>query len=621
MADMGKLRVAWRLGRLPYPEIIAVLGGVIFLVQALIFAHHRLPNLDEGAYLYKGLLLARGDYVPFQPYGLWINKMYLSFYIWGWVQLLFSPGLLAPRTLAVALSLLSVWGVWILARRLGNRWLAALAVLVLALNPTLISIYSTARSQVLVLCMLIWVLVLTLGEKRPLWQVLIGSVLAGVMILTRENMVFVLPFLIGYNFWQHGRKTGLFALIALLIILIAGHLLFWPEILMLWRKWLPFHKLLPAIPGTSLDIGKAGITEAVVATILARLQSFSQGFRNHLIPVASALVSLLLWPRKKAWRSPAQFREAVFLALVFFTLFISHGWASLSNDYCVFCFTDYLAFFAPLGLLLLVVTLSSLNRSPAPLTRVLCFLSIPVVCITLGFSLFEQIGNSLVHFPIPRLRDGQFLPGWATLGEALVNKWGIPTDQSRMFLPVLAGLGAGLILLLAFTLLHRRIRGVGGFKPAAFIVLGSLALGAALLPAFTWPYAEPLCRSDVISFYESIGTQLTEVAPPGTRIYLDGSRTAVPLLYTQGLEILLPQLNDKYSFRTGGDPDQVLRSGYWNEQVAHAWLIKSDLLLIEYQRLSRWQERLASNEYEEIPLSSEPCSCTDEARLYLFRRK
>ena len=105
MADRNNNKTSHWLGRIQVPELLALLGLILYTIQALVYAHLLLPNLDEGSYLYKGYLLAEGVYKPFQPYGFWINKMYLSFFIWGWVQALFAPGLLAPRYAAVFLSL------------------------------------------------------------------------------------------------------------------------------------------------------------------------------------------------------------------------------------------------------------------------------------------------------------------------------------------------------------------------------------------------------------------------------------------------------------------------------------------------------------------------------------
>ena len=151
--------------------IASAVGLAAYLAISLIFSQIRFPNLDEGAYLYKGLQFAEGNYRPFQAYGFWTNKMYLPFYFYGWIQLLFKPGLLAPRLLAVVLGTMSVAGLWIVIRRISNDYFAAIAVWAMALNATMVSIYSIGNSQVVVICELIWIMVLVLGENRKLWQI------------------------------------------------------------------------------------------------------------------------------------------------------------------------------------------------------------------------------------------------------------------------------------------------------------------------------------------------------------------------------------------------------------------------------------------------------------------
>ena len=48
--------------------IISFIGAFVYLVQAWNFAHNQASVLDEGLYLFKGLLFARGQYFPFQDY-------------------------------------------------------------------------------------------------------------------------------------------------------------------------------------------------------------------------------------------------------------------------------------------------------------------------------------------------------------------------------------------------------------------------------------------------------------------------------------------------------------------------------------------------------------------------
>jgi hypothetical protein len=621
MANRNSGRTTQRLARIQLPEYLALLGVILYLVQAIVYAHIRLPNLDEGSYLYKGYLLAKGVYKPFQPYGLWINKMYLSFFIWGWVQAVFVPGLLAPRYIAVLLSVLTLIGLWIVSRRMGNRWLASIAVWVLVLNPTLISIYSTARSEVLIICMLTWVLVLSLGTERPAWQIFASAILAGIMILTRENMVFILPLLILYVFWQHGRKKGFLALFTIIIVLVVGHIIYWPEIMYLWERWLPANLLhflgLVAKP----DIGISVLKLAQPASFVTRLHSLSQAIRIHYIPFIGSLLVLFLWPKRESWQTPAHFRTAVFLAFLFFTLLVSHAWASLGDNYCVYCFKDYIAFWGNVGLLLVIVSIGAWNKTPSILPKAVIITTLLVFTTATGYALFEKIGSSLLNFPLPRLRDWHILPGWATLWQVLNNKYHIDYWDARAYTPAIAGLAVGILLLIISLKIYRYLPQRKAMNLTSFIAYGFLVLGVILLPVLAWPYDEPLCRSDVISSYEQIGAQLASIAPSGTKIYLDGSLATIPLLYTRGADILLPQLNDIYSYKIGGDPDQVLRNGFWNEQIGLQWRDTADVFVIGADRISRWRDYLTPNKFEQIPMSPDLSSCKTDGNILLFKRK
>jgi len=616
----SKRAIQWLTG-IQLPELLALLGVILYLVQAVVYAHIRLPNLDEGSYLYKGYLLATGVYKPFQPYGFWINKMYLSFFIWGWVQVVFAPGLLAPRYIAVFAGALTLLGLWIASRRMGNRWLAAIAVWVLALNSTLISIYSTARSEVLIICMLTWVLVLSLGADRPTWQIVASSILAGIMTLTRENMVFVLPLLILYIFWQHGRKKGFLALLAIIIVLAVGHIIYWPGIMYLWERWLPSSILTLLRQGAGPDIGKSAVALIPNLSLASRLDSLSQAIRIHFIPFIGSLIVLLLWPKRESWRTPAHFRAAIFLALLFFTLLITHAWASLGDNYCVFCFKDYIAFWGNVGLLLIVVSIGAWNKTPSIITRAAIIALLLTVTTAIGYSLFEKIGSGLLNISVPRIRGGHILAGWANIWQVLNNKFNIAYADARAYTPAVAGLAIGILLLIISSIIYRHHPRWKTMNLACFTAYGLIILGMILLPIMAWTYDEPICRTDVISSYEQIGSQLAKIAPPGTKIYLDGSLTDVPLLYTRGAILLLPQLNDKYSYRIGGNPDQVLRNGFWNEQIALSWRDTADVFVIGEDSFPAWRDYLTSSKFEQINLPPDLFSCNTDANIFIFKRK
>jgi hypothetical protein len=157
------------------------------------------PGHDPGrGHTWFWAFIATGQYWPFQDYGPWTNHMPLAFLIPGYAQVLFGPGLRTGRYLAVFLAALMLLGLWITVRRMGGRWWAAGALVAVALNPAGIKIYSLAISEVLIACMLVWVLALILGEDRPTWQVILGSFLAGLVGLSRLNLVPAVPVIFAY---------------------------------------------------------------------------------------------------------------------------------------------------------------------------------------------------------------------------------------------------------------------------------------------------------------------------------------------------------------------------------------------------------------------------------------
>jgi 4-amino-4-deoxy-L-arabinose transferase-like glycosyltransferase len=603
--------------RIPLPEILAVSGLILYLVQSLIFIHIRLPNLDEGAYLLKGLLFARGVYIPFQPYGVWMNKMYLSFTIWGWLQALIKPGLLVPRYFTVLLGGLTVAGTWVVARRFSNRWLAAVAVWVIALNPTLISTYSIANSEILVIFELVMILVLCLGEHRPVWQLVTGSLLAGLMVLTRENMVFVLPILIAYLFWQNGRKVGFIALGSCALVLIVGHAIFWPEIMNLWTHWIPSSIMDLFQPPAALTIDNTSST----LTWFQRLQSLALSLRTYFIPFVGSIIALILWPRKKLWTSETHFRTALFLAVTFFVLLVTHAAATLGKDYCVFCLTTYFGFWGITGTLFLIITFGALNRNPALVLKILIILLLIVASGLIWYSFFEQIGAGLLTLPVPRMRAGSFQPGWTTLWPILRDRFQMDYTNARRIVSALMGVAAGgaLIVLLwvIFRKLVQKIKMNLGYL-AGVIFLG---LGFLLTPLFAWPDPQSVCKGDVLGLLENSGEKLAQFIPEGSKVYLNGDFASLPLLYLKDETILPGQINQAYSRRNNDDSDLLLQNGLWNKQMARDWRDGSNVFIIGENYLSIWQEYFKENSFEEIPVSFQLPFCPDGSSLYIFTRK
>ncbi len=180
-------------------EITALAGVLVYIIAAFRDAHNKLSFLDEGLYLFKGLLFATGQFTPFQDFGVWTNHMPLAFLIPGQIQEWFGAGLRTGRYFSIFLSILMLIGLWLTVKGLSGKWWAAGAIWAYALNPAAVKLYTIAISQAIIACMFVWMLFFCLGKEKRIWQLIIAGAISGLMILTRENMVPVFPILISIS--------------------------------------------------------------------------------------------------------------------------------------------------------------------------------------------------------------------------------------------------------------------------------------------------------------------------------------------------------------------------------------------------------------------------------------
>jgi hypothetical protein len=592
---------------------VALIGLAVYFVQSIIFAHTTVSNLDEGAYLLKGFLFATGKYHPFDT-GISTNKAPLAFLIPGYAQLLFGPGLRTGRYLAVFFGVMTVLGTWVAARRIGGKWLAAGTVWVFAFSPMIIKIYSGGATQSTIACLLAWSLALSLGEKRPLWQLVLSGFLAGLTMLVRQNMLPFLPLLAVYAFWQHGRKAfGL--LISGLVVVAAVHIMYWPEILQLWY-WVPFIKL----PAHTIYSG-GGVTVWRPEIYLdSRLLSIFQAVRFHFVALIGSIISILLWPKLSNWKSRSDFRMSVFLLLLFWGLFYMHAMASVGQEYCVYCFTPYIAFFNVAGILLVVVSINSWNWRPSLPVQILLIAGLLVVFAGMGFSAFEDIGLSLLKLPAPRIHGFGILPGFVTWWDILSNKFNASRNSAMRYASIAFGLSAGVFIMLIGYILWRRVWRDSSVKFAAFFAAFVLVLEIVISPVLHGSAGTKDCTSDVILANEQIGEHLKSIIPPGSLVYWNGGLSVAPLLYLRGVNIFPPQINDGYSFVSHGDTAELFRFGYWNEEMDAEWRATADFFIIEEWRYNGWKDFLNPRQFVEFARSPVGTSCLDGSTLRIFRR-
>ena len=594
---------------------------VVSLYLAFFYTHQQPSQLDEGAFLVKGYYFVTGQYTPFQEYGFWTNKMPLSFYVPGLAQALFSPGLQTGRYFSIFLFLSSLAALWMLIRRLRGKWWALLGVAVFGLNPTLIMINVKANSQVVAVFFLSWALFFLLGEDRKPWQVAVGSFLCAMVVLTRQNLVFLLPFVVIYAFWLHGRHAGWSALAGAGIPMLALHVIYYPDIFWIWMEWMPA-SIRNLIGFVLLEGGGSGVWNPRV-DFLDRASSFFMTIRFHFFSLLGVFLACILLIKKKAWKSRFEWRMVFMLCLLFVSLFGIHAWASLTKNYCVFCFAGYVSFFIPLGLVISLLALSSLVEKRINLSPVGVAAAIVLIVPGLFFGSISTVGRWVVRLPAPRFKGGRMLSGNTELGILFSNRFGWDADQALQVVPPLFGLACAAVLILLLWVLYRmafrnRQVGLGYFLTVSFFGLAVLFTPTHLLGQSA---NDNTCGADILAAYESAGEHLAEVVPPGASVYWNAGSVVTPLIYITHANPHPPQLNGIYSFRQGGDRDLLEKKGFYNEESGEIWRQQDDIFLISERYFSQfWREFLDAEHFVEHNATNAVNPCQPDSAIRIFER-
>jgi hypothetical protein len=227
-----------------------------------------------------------------------------------------------------------------------------------------------------------------------------------------------------------------------------------------------------------------------------RLTSFFMAVRFHFLAVLGVVATLLLWPKRQAWKSETHFRASVFLMILFVLLFLLHAWASLGlnpqshdamgKNYCVFCFHLYLGFFSFVGLILIAASASSWRLQMHGLLQPLVAVFILIITTGIGFAAFDELDDQLLPLldtKVQQMEGLRFLPEQVRLKKVLRERSGLTHKEfdqlSRRVLPAAAGFlfGVGVLLITIFVSLANRK--AGWFPGASYGVLILFTLLAA----------------------------------------------------------------------------------------------------------------------------------------------
>ena len=603
--------------------ILTIASIVFMLVRSIQYADILPARLDESLYLYKGYLFAKGVYSPFEPYGLRTNKNPLSFLIPGWFQLLFGAGLHSGRIFSILLGLLTIIAIGFLVKKFTrNNWITTFAVSTIALNPFYAWIFAQFVSQSLVAALLAWMLVFTLGKDKPLWQILVGTLLSVLIVQIRQNMLPIIPFVILYTYWEEGKKAGRISLISGLAAFAVMTAIYWPGIV---------RNYFEVIPGTVSSLVRnfiflpnleQPITTYSVQTI-ERVLAFTQGVRTHYVEILGIVLAIVfIFSRPKA--KIKNFKAIVFLIITFSVLFLAHMWAAIFNDYCVFCFSNYLAFFGIIGIILFSLILFDGMDAPfSSFWNILGVISILLICIAAGFSIHQDSGHSLMELTVPRIKDLKIAPGSVELWTLLANKYGLNYDQLEMIIPSAFGFITGLLIVAIAALARKINRNSVSFLSISFLFVA--LLGSPLtfqMNEIQYGGTLKNCSSNIVNRYESIGEYIDSQIEPNSKVWLWSLSGQIILSYIDDIQIYPPQLNHMFNYYIGGNSDELYRYGYWNEELALAWLEDADYAIVEnstfYGDVVKW---ISAEQFDELPHTVPINDCNPADYFRIFRRK
>ncbi|HKJ28452.1 MAG TPA: glycosyltransferase family 39 protein [Anaerolineales bacterium] len=640
-----------------FAYLLALAGFAFFVMQAWEYAQ-TLPSLvwDESMYLYKGLLFAEGRYQPFQDYGPWTNQMPVAFLLPGYIQSWYGPGVEVARIYAVAVGFLALLGIWATVRRSSNAWWAAGAVAVVVSNPGIMQVFSQSFSQTLVTMFFAWMLFFSLGERRQNWELGLAGFLAGLAVMSRLNVLPVLPLLIIYVFWRYDDRAGRFALIGGLIPVVYFHVTYWPEILKIWAYWIP-PELFPPIadfrspwreiflPDDFSWLPVSGWWDNKTHLAWVGIQSFWEAIRANFVVFFGFLATLLLYP----WRTKYQriysdqqkHKEVLFLLVTFLTLFAVHLWAANGRSCQFVCFPGYVLFFFVFGLVL--VPLSAENwQVEMPVWKqvlavVLIFALLMMLEVNMDFPYerfrFDLIKNTF-DLDIPRFKDWKFQEGTAKVFQFLENKFDYdhyPLRRYILYDPAMETivrwvkivLVVGAVIPLAYSLANirrRRDKINFGFFALMFTLAIGIVFGYGRL--FGKPMRMETCETSIIADYEQTGEELSAFLSDGDQVYYRVKPNML-LLELPEVDVYPPQLNFMYTFvddRTA-NPDTLEKFVWWNPVLMEEWLAEADYILVENRFFdAEWQQRVDDGQLEQVFVSSPFEGCRgDDTRVVVLR--
>jgi hypothetical protein len=472
----------------------------------------------------------------------------------------------------------------------------------------------------LVAALLVWIVVLVVGEGRPLWQVLLAAVLTAPLVLTRENMAFVPPILFLYIFWQHGWKAGLLAMLGAGILFLVGNAFYFPQNLKFWAIRVPdfpfsFLQAWKMPPAGGIDL-----PEPEESNLYRMILYFLLTFRLHFVTLVSALTVWLLLPFRNVRPISERMLAVIFLSVLLVVLYIAHLQVAFFGEFCISCILLYVGYFDFLGLMLLVIAAPILLRQLTRLRQIVIFAVIAILILGIGFSSHEDLSSDFAKAMIERL-DGTYI--WGAMIHYITS-----VPQLILFRVSFVLLVSVLVILvgaIVLGLVYQRYKNnqlssgrVGILALNIFLILG-LILSPTRVLGLGNDFFD--CGgTDVFASYKKAGAALSQVIEPGSKIYWEGRIPAI-FLYMPNVNVYAPQLNHVHSYYIGGESDVLLRYSKWNDDLARKWLAEADYIMVQNtEKVYLTDEMLESGQFVKVFSAPRAEKCRWQSVIQVYKR-
>ena len=598
--------------------LLTLAFAVLVFFKTAITGGFTLPTImDEGSYGIKGLLFTSGKYKPFQDYGPWTNKMPLAFLFPGYIQQAFGHGLGVLRSASFIMMLAMMALLYATGKRIWNPYGGVLVLIFFCFNPAIDNFYSLANSQVYTALWLTISAYFVFGRSQNTVDLVLSNIAAVIAVLTREN---VAPYLLLLNIfivWKFGIRKSIPILVAGALVFVIGHWFFWPGILKIWAKWMP-RPLTPFLDpfryagGGKVSWKLTGIKPDLIATI----NSFMQGIASNFY----ALVGLVALPFVVNWKNFTKnngFKDLLFLCATLLVLNISHGFITLDDGSCIYCFPGYLSFYLPLGIMFTTLVLKYVHELPRQ-KGIFFVLLASALFTTSNWFIYRQSLESLLYNKVPSLVSEN---GVQPLLFILQQNFGASPDFLKIYYPVILGLASFVFILYSIWVITHSLL---GNRKAHELVFNIMLVFSLLAPPLAnvwmdWRPREDTCKADVLAAHQTVDAELKKVIPINSKVYWLGESTT-PFL-TMDVVLYPQQINDGFSFKVGSKDDVAEKYGFWNANISAKWADDADYLMIEERYLANpIIESFDLKKFKRIAKTSPLNPCDPTSRYFIYTR-